>query len=479
MNYRQSAKRNREAGQTLAIVGLALVVLLIAAGFAIDMGYLRYERRLAQMAADSAAIAGAAACVADSGCANLNSEGQTNASYNGFTNGQQQTTVEVNTPPWTSGDPYNGSPNYVEAVVTRNVPTFFARILGTSFSSIPISARAVATLGPGKSCVYTTAPTGGIGSFNLNGGFTSDCVVDVGGDLNIPDDDSYYFDTYGATYAGNYNNAVNVATPVPVPGGAVADPLPNLTNGAGPPEVLPPASCGATYTRCAGYYQGGLTISGSNENFQPGTYVFGGPLVITGNGNVVTGTGVTFYMANGSAVAINYGPTIQYPYSNNFLYNSYNCPGTLNVQSTAVVQFSAPTDPSNPYAGVLLIQPTSNYTPANIMLNNGDTCQGSENPYQDSNPFTQQSPPTQTSYMWGVMDMPSASVTLFGQGLESDNFCSSVPMFTTVIASTLNIDGHVSFGVTDCAPPDLPGSAVIYPYPLAIPNPLKDAVLVE
>jgi len=112
------------------------------------------------------------------------------------------------------------------------------------------------------------------------------------------------------------------------------------------------------------------------------------------------------------------------------------------------------------------------------MLDNGDTCQGSEasNPNNDS--ITKAL--TKPSYMWGVMDMPSASVTLFGQGLEADNWCSIAPMFTTVIANTLSVDGHVSFGVTtDCTDPDGPANPVPYTYPFQISDPLKDAVLVE
>src|SRR5258707_1315434 len=52
-------KLNRQSGQALITVAFGMVVMLGAAGLAVDMGYLRYERRLQQSAADSAALAGA------------------------------------------------------------------------------------------------------------------------------------------------------------------------------------------------------------------------------------------------------------------------------------------------------------------------------------------------------------------------------------------------------------------------------------
>ena len=54
-------RRNKESGQALVFGVATLGILLIGmAGLGIDMGYLRYEKRLQQTAADHAAIAGAA-----------------------------------------------------------------------------------------------------------------------------------------------------------------------------------------------------------------------------------------------------------------------------------------------------------------------------------------------------------------------------------------------------------------------------------
>ena len=51
--------RRNQAGQVLVTTALGLVMLLGFAGLAVDMGVMRYQRRLQQTAADGAGIAGA------------------------------------------------------------------------------------------------------------------------------------------------------------------------------------------------------------------------------------------------------------------------------------------------------------------------------------------------------------------------------------------------------------------------------------
>src|SRR5215470_16531246 len=75
-------KMNKQSGQVLIGVALGLVVLAGFAGLAIDMGALRYERRLQQTAADAAALSAASNLVYSLGV----TLGARNASTaNGFT----------------------------------------------------------------------------------------------------------------------------------------------------------------------------------------------------------------------------------------------------------------------------------------------------------------------------------------------------------------------------------------------------------
>ena len=54
------SRRNKQSGQALVFAVTVLGIFLLGiAGLGVDTGYLRYEKRLQQTAADSAAIAGA------------------------------------------------------------------------------------------------------------------------------------------------------------------------------------------------------------------------------------------------------------------------------------------------------------------------------------------------------------------------------------------------------------------------------------
>ncbi len=140
-------QRDREAGQSLVLVGVGMVVLIGVLGLAIDFGYYRYVRRELQTAADAAALAGAM----DLSYLDVTTAAQSASSENGFTNGANGVTVTVYNPP--HDGPYASSnyPTYVEAVVTQNnVPQFFSQILGVR----PITLSASAVAAGGINCIY-------------------------------------------------------------------------------------------------------------------------------------------------------------------------------------------------------------------------------------------------------------------------------------------------------------------------------------
>ena len=120
--------RNKESGQALVLAALALTVLSGFAGLAIDMGVLRYDKRVQQAAADTAAIA----CASDLayGHSSALAAAAAAAVSNGFSDNTGATgtpcgtsspagciTVTVNSPP-TSG-PHNGNANAVEVYVSQ------------------------------------------------------------------------------------------------------------------------------------------------------------------------------------------------------------------------------------------------------------------------------------------------------------------------------------------------------------------------
>ena len=153
-------KRKAEAGQAIASVALGLVVLTGIVGLAIDMGYLRYEKRRMQAAADSAAIAGASELQYPTG--NPTMAAKNDSKVNGFEDGVNGVTVTPSNPPTDAPFSSVANPtNYVEVKVHQNVPTYFMRIFGVN--TTPLSASAVARLGSSTGCVY---------SLNLAAGLT-------------------------------------------------------------------------------------------------------------------------------------------------------------------------------------------------------------------------------------------------------------------------------------------------------------------
>jgi hypothetical protein len=459
--------RRKEAGQALVLAAVAMTVLLGMAGLAIDMGVLRYEKRLQQIAADAGALAGASN-LAHGG---VTVGAQDASAMNGFTDnggGQVSTCtapgatvgticVQVNNPPLSG--PHTSNVKYVEVLVSAVHRTYFMKALG--ITSEAVTARAVATNeggGPFSGCLYTLgAPTDSIEGVNINGSAI----------LNAP--------TCGILDNGNYNTKgnkliVNADTfgvsgdeNVSGPGGTVTctetgdcpdygmpaatDPLMGLPSpctlgytctGGSVVSISGGGSsnCGSgctfnagtnTYTIDPGNYCS-ITIQGVASNnvvFNPGIYILDGSgsgcssasLNIPGNATI-TGDGVMFYFTNSSTIDMTGTPTI-----NLTAPNSANCS-------------ACPSD----YYGILMYQDPNdtNVGPAP----NGPTLGGD----------------TGSSFN-GVLYFPSDELTFYG-----NNVSYSVG---TVISSSLALSGNptVNFNGT---PGQSPGV-----------NPILHAVLVE
>src|SRR5258708_31680417 len=179
-------KLNKQSGQVLVGVAVAMVVLAGFAGLAIDMGTLRYQKRLQQTAADGAAMAGADE-IRYNGGTGVTGAARNAATQNGFTDtagnvsncapGAAVGTIcvqvlrapaDVTLPDGTVilGGPHKGNLNYVEVLVAEVQPTYFMKIFG--INSQTVTARAVATLigesGNAPGCVDTLGPPGtGVG----------------------------------------------------------------------------------------------------------------------------------------------------------------------------------------------------------------------------------------------------------------------------------------------------------------------------
>ena len=117
-----------EAGQSIVIIAITMVVLCGFAAMAIDIGRVSVERGQLQNAADAAALAGAQALPSAS---TAKSQAQYYAQLNGVAAGNTTATT-----------PYNANSSKIEVVCSATVDYTFARIFG--LTSTTISTRAVA-----------------------------------------------------------------------------------------------------------------------------------------------------------------------------------------------------------------------------------------------------------------------------------------------------------------------------------------------
>ena len=320
--------RDREKGTLSTLMAITLPVALAASGLVIDLGRMHSYKREMQNAADAAALAAAHEWRKE----NFSSYGDAareDAALNGFDedNGAE---VDVNVPP--ASGTKAGDPDFLEVVIRQDAPMFFMRV----FRSTPpsVSARAVAGLMPQDACLYVLDPhasaalqVAGLATVTLH-----DCGVQVNSDHSqgARSQGSATLTATSVGVVGDYSGTGFYPTPitgvVPAP-----DPLAYL-------QAPPSASCTytekqiikTTMTLSPGVYCGGLEVTAAgNVTLQPGTYVIKGGGLKTQAGGYLSGTGVTFYVTEGTG----------YPWE----------PVDFHAGSTTNV--SAPT--SGPYKGIL------------------------------------------------------------------------------------------------------------------------------
>lgn len=324
------------SGQVVILICIGLVAIMGMVAIVTDVSNLQQQRGLMQTAADSAAMAGAQ----EVNYGDVVAAGKADAASNGFTNGQSNVAVVISNPPIDGPNANNAA--FVEATVTRPVPTYFLGVLG--FASIPVSARAVASLGNGPNCIYVLDPSAS-SAFNANGNVTinSQCglLVDSSSSSGLSVNGNVSITATAIGVVGNYTTNGNCTlSPTPKIGIiAAADPLAYVpapaVGGCNHTSFSLNGNIGSSsspYQLNAGTYCGGISVNGNSWlHFNPGTYVLaGGGMNINGNATM-SGTGVTFYNTTGTGG-----------------YQGI----TLNGNSQS--NFSAPT--SGPLAGILFFQ---------------------------------------------------------------------------------------------------------------------------
>jgi hypothetical protein len=446
--------RKNEGGQALVFAVTTLGILLMGfAGMGIDMGMMRYQKRLLQTAADAAAIAAASNLV----YGGVSAAATAAVSQNGFAVATTNlgaacpTTVSNVTMTLNNGPvsgPHQSNASYVEVCVAELQPTFFMRVVGVN--SETVSARAVATnLGGGgntSGCLFTLgSPSNAIEGVNVTGSVSiqgSSCGIVDNGNFNTT---GKAFDVCAASFSvegisgsagtagacGGKGLFCTASATCPATGApAAGDPLAYLTAPAVPADATcPPGSTawctltatgtsvvmptGTTTTLNPGRYSNIVFGKNSTTTLAPGIYYIDGSPGITFNGAAtVTGTGVTFYFTGSATINATGGG------------------------SNLDMQVSAPT--SGTYAGILMYQDPSDLSPPTL---------GGDN----------------NTSLTGALYFPSVELTLFGNANLNAN-----SQYSIIVSKALALTGNPVLYLNSNYS-GLPGGVSI----------IKNAVLVE
>jgi hypothetical protein len=148
-------QKKRQAGQALILIVFSMIGLIAMVGLAVDGGMAFSDRRHAQNAADTAAMAGAMAKVygheqklANNAIySNLVVAAMNMANENGYDSDLISNTVEVYTCDMAAsscGPQYAGDPDYVQVIIHSRVQTFFAGVIGVGEMRNTVQAIALA-----------------------------------------------------------------------------------------------------------------------------------------------------------------------------------------------------------------------------------------------------------------------------------------------------------------------------------------------
>jgi hypothetical protein len=311
-----------EKGQALILIAFGIVALIGFTALAIDGGRVFSDRRNAQNAADTAALAAALAEIHEQyGIANdgYYQSGMNRAADNGYDNDGTQdiVTVVFCDDAAAAGDPCTGLPSgaseseYIRVRIISNVRMTFGRVLGREFVTNKVEAitRIQGSL--------TDNPfNAGAGLYSVRNDNTDDCFkVNGSADLTLHDTgifvnckgNSALFLNGSANIGMDANASVagctnNINFPITGTGQIDCNVTPQTVTKdtfKGVPTTLPTPSCSAqgqynagTNTVSPGYFSADLVPSGSITTFNPGIYCFinGADIKLTG-GKSIKGTG--------------------------------------------------------------------------------------------------------------------------------------------------------------------------------------------
>jgi Flp pilus assembly protein TadG len=419
--------KKSEKGQALVFIALAAVGLFAFTALSVDGGMVFSDRRHAQNAADTAALAAALARVRASANPPGNPDvqaknaGEARAITNGYDN-DANSTVAVHIcnepsipvpceglPQWvyTTTDTVKANKeksNYIQVTITSIVSTTFARIIGWTEVTNVVSAVSRAELGGPKpvfdgSALVALKPDGDktiqnqgnitldINNSGVFNNSTGSCAFTAGGNSFINADTGYTIANDGSHYCNNLNgqNNGNVLNSTMYQAGSQI---------AYPPDLdipTPTITCSGTGSKDDAkgeVYPGNfssLNLTHGHYRFMPGSYCFSGGLSIGGSAQV-TANYVDILISGGnfsvtSTLNCDYilvhsaqnGQGITITGNSDVICTNatfFATKGSISLEGNGANTFTAPTTGPHPeYKNLLIYMPFGNTSPLKITGN--------------------------------------------------------------------------------------------------------------
>lgn len=358
----------KQKGQALILIALGIVVMIGFAALAIDGGNAFADRRHAQNAADTSALAAALAKINNQNWIQAALERAASNTYddNGVTN-----TVDAFNPPLDGpyACPAANCEEYIQVIIVSRVDTWFARIVG--MEQVTNRVQAVARAKPWKPYYFGNS----VVALSPGDGKDNTAELMMSGTVDITVEGSGFFVNSSDNCAVDGTNNITVNAPSIDAVGTVCG------NAAGIPtsqtQQLPyPPSYPHLADLCsrpnAVQVSGDFPKSNTPANLPSNTiYCISGDFSVTNNNTVLNGSGITFVVQGG--VTINGGalnltspsslPLFYLPHAANKVGNNkYNV--TINGNTGMLLQgmFLAPashckingTSDTNPLKGQLI-----------------------------------------------------------------------------------------------------------------------------
>ena len=133
----KTVHKSSERGQVLILIVVGLVVLIGATALVVDGGNVFVDRRQAQNAVDSAALASALARIRGQ---DFVVAAYKSAAKNGYNNDKVTNSIEVFSPPISGA--HVDDIDYIQIILTSNVQTYFAGVIGRDVIVNQVSATA-------------------------------------------------------------------------------------------------------------------------------------------------------------------------------------------------------------------------------------------------------------------------------------------------------------------------------------------------